>query len=141
MMKENKYYAECTLEDVAKDIHLSARLLDGKVDRILESAEHKFNGEDGMHLKDRIDYAAVYINEVDCDELGVSMQERRVYEDAVRSVKHAAKLMEDAIEKIKFAKAHFVEAIEKADIAKAVAKHKQSYRFQDIEKPSTKSCE
>lgn len=119
-----KHYEESSLLDVINDQNDVVRQLSIKAKQVHESAENKFNGGDGLFLKEKVLFASVFVKEFECDIYPVHQYERRVYEDALRSIEHANRTMQEAIDKIRSATICYSEALEKIDIAVAVVNHK-----------------
>jgi len=121
----NKYYQDKTLTDVIADQHDTARSLAIKSKNTLRNFSERFDSDEYKEIRERLTYVSIFLHEVEDDHIEMCESERRIYEDANRSLDHACRKVEESLNQLKVAYGFMETAIDKSEIALAVSRYKE----------------
>lgn len=121
----NKYYHENTLTEVIENQHDTARNLAVKSKNALRVFSERFDSDEYKELRERLTYVSVFLHEVEDDNIEMCESERRIYEDANRSLEHACRKVEESLSQLKVAYGFMQTALDKSEIALAVSRYKE----------------
>jgi hypothetical protein len=116
-------YSNHTLGEVVKAFHEDAGRLAQIIHGSNASLNERLNANEFKELEESVTWANVYLNEFECNEVGVSEAERRVYLDAIMAARTSIKSLNEAVNALKASVNSTLDLSAKAEIALGVSKH------------------